>query len=244
MIPSPILKVLSTIREHQVQALLMGGQACVFYGAAEFSRDTDLAILSSSENLERLQRALDHLKAERIAVPPFSGEFLNKGHAVHFRSRHPEALGLRVDVMARMRGVDPFPLLWDRRTTVTDVDGSAYDLMSIADLVKAKKTQRDKDWPMIRRLLEAHYFQNRDAPEPPKVTFWLRELRTPELLIEVAGDHPQILQKALHDRPLLSLATRDSQEALSSALEEEENHERALDRQYWKPLKEELERLR
>jgi hypothetical protein len=29
----------------QVRALLMGGQACVFYGAAEFSRDTDLAIL-------------------------------------------------------------------------------------------------------------------------------------------------------------------------------------------------------
>ncbi len=24
----------------------MGGQACVFYGAAEFSRDTDLAILA------------------------------------------------------------------------------------------------------------------------------------------------------------------------------------------------------
>jgi hypothetical protein len=26
----------------------MGGQACVFYGAAEFSRDTDLAILANS----------------------------------------------------------------------------------------------------------------------------------------------------------------------------------------------------
>jgi hypothetical protein len=31
---------------HQVRALLMGGQACVFYGAAEFSRDTDLLILA------------------------------------------------------------------------------------------------------------------------------------------------------------------------------------------------------
>jgi hypothetical protein len=31
---------------HQVLALLMGGQACVFYGAAEFSRDTDLLLLS------------------------------------------------------------------------------------------------------------------------------------------------------------------------------------------------------
>ena len=29
------------MRAHRVRALLMGGQACVFYGAAEFSRDTD-----------------------------------------------------------------------------------------------------------------------------------------------------------------------------------------------------------
>ncbi len=34
----------------QVRALLMGGQACVFYGAAEFSRDTDLLILADSGN--------------------------------------------------------------------------------------------------------------------------------------------------------------------------------------------------
>jgi hypothetical protein len=44
LIRNPILKVLSSIQTHRVQALLMGGQACVFYGAAEFSRDTDLAI--------------------------------------------------------------------------------------------------------------------------------------------------------------------------------------------------------
>ncbi len=31
--------------DHRVRALLMGGQACVFYGGAEFSRDTDLLIL-------------------------------------------------------------------------------------------------------------------------------------------------------------------------------------------------------
>lgn len=42
MIPNPIRRVLSSIREHRVRALLMGGQACVLYGAAEFSRDTDL----------------------------------------------------------------------------------------------------------------------------------------------------------------------------------------------------------
>ncbi len=38
------------MREHQVQCLLMGGQACVLYGAAEFSCDTDLAIFASEKN--------------------------------------------------------------------------------------------------------------------------------------------------------------------------------------------------
>ena len=39
----------------QVRALLMGGQPCVFYGAAEFSRDTDLLILGEATNLQRLE---------------------------------------------------------------------------------------------------------------------------------------------------------------------------------------------
>jgi len=52
------------MRTHRVRALLMGGQACVFYGAAEFSRDTDLAILADGPNLARLRSALDDLRAE------------------------------------------------------------------------------------------------------------------------------------------------------------------------------------
>ena len=58
LIPSRIQKVLSTMAARQVRALLMGGQACVFYGAAEFSRDTDLLILAEAENLQRFGLAL------------------------------------------------------------------------------------------------------------------------------------------------------------------------------------------
>ena len=72
MIPNPIRKVLSSMHGRRVRALLMGGQACVFYGAAEFSRDTDIAILADSTNLARLRRALDDLGAECIAVPELS----------------------------------------------------------------------------------------------------------------------------------------------------------------------------
>src|ERR1035437_4212433 len=70
LIPNPIRNVLSSMRAHRVRALLMGGQACVFYGAAEFSRDTDLAIVSTPENLDRLRAALADLDAQCVAVPP------------------------------------------------------------------------------------------------------------------------------------------------------------------------------
>ena len=40
----------------------MGGQACVFYGAAQFSKDVDLAVLASEENFSRLLAALSDLK--------------------------------------------------------------------------------------------------------------------------------------------------------------------------------------
>ncbi|HSU53333.1 MAG TPA: hypothetical protein VLT36_04670 [Candidatus Dormibacteraeota bacterium] len=53
---------------HRVRALLMGGQACVFYGAAEFSRDADFAVLADAANLARLRKALADLRAEVIAV--------------------------------------------------------------------------------------------------------------------------------------------------------------------------------
>lgn len=53
----------------------MGGQACILYGAAEFSRDTDIALHASSENLERLREALRRLNARRVALPPFEQSF-------------------------------------------------------------------------------------------------------------------------------------------------------------------------
>ncbi|MEX2308881.1 MAG: hypothetical protein WD738_14875 [Pirellulales bacterium] len=164
MIPNPIQKVLSTLSTHQVRYLLMGGQACVFYGAAEFSRDCDIVILCEPNNLERLQQALDEFEARTIAVPPFEADYLLRGHAIHFRCHAPEVENIRLDVMARMRGVAPFDELWPRRTTVEDESSSAIELMSLPDLVAAKKTQRDKDWPMIRRLVEANYASHRNAP--------------------------------------------------------------------------------
>jgi hypothetical protein len=242
--PNPILKVLSELNQSGVLYLLMGGQACVLYGAAEFSRDTDIAVLAEADNLRQLAVALDRLQAESIAVPPLEAKYLLKGHAVHFRCRHPDAAGIRVDVMSVMRGVAPFLELWQRRTTLDYDAGMRIELLSLPDLVCAKKTQRDRDWPMLRRLVEAHFFGNRENPRPAKIAFWLRESRTISMLLDLARLDRSTATALLDERPLLSFALQGDDAGLATALMEEEKAIREVDRAYWLPLKAELEGLR
>lgn len=224
---------------------MMGGQACVLYGAAEFSRDIDLALLGDPANLDRLRAAMEDLDTEVIAVPPFAREHLEKGLAVHFRCRRSDVRGLRIDVMTRMRGVAAFRELWGRRTTFAEGD-EVLEVLALPDLVASKKTQRDKDWPMIRRLVEISYMTNRAEATDAQVGFWLRELRTPELLVEAALSWPERAAHAHGERALLSLAAQEHLDsgALGRALRDEEEAERSADAAHWRPLRQRLQDLR
>lgn len=222
----------------------MGGQACVFYGAAQFSRDVDLALLASEENFSRLLAALEELHAERIAVPQFDPALLARGHAAHFRCQGGEANGLRVDVMTRLRDLPDFAVLWARRTTIRDEGGEIFELLSVEDLVQAKKTQREKDWPVIDALVEGHYRALGGEPTPERIAFWLAESRTPERLIGLARRFPDEARAQSSRRPLLHLAVAGESEALRTALDAEARAEQAKDRAYWAPLKAELEAFR
>jgi hypothetical protein len=222
----------------------MGGQACILYGAAEFSRDADFAVLSSAENLVRLRSALDELHAEVIAVPPFEREHLDRGHAIHFRAHHPDAQRFRIDVMSKLRGVDEFPLLWRRRSTFELSGAGQVEVLSLPDLVASKKTQRDKDWVMIRRLVEASYARDGESPNPQRIDFWIRESRTPEILISCARRFPEQARHIALARSAAAAALEGDESQVEKALAEEEARERALDREYWRPLRAELEELR
>lgn len=228
---------------------MMGGQACVLYGGAEFSKDLNLVILVSEQNFAAFSLFLDEVKAEIVAVPKeLSSKLLNKGHAIHFRCQSEIAAGLRIDIMSKMRGVDDFEALWSRRTTVTlplNKDQSfELQVIGLQDLVKAKKTQRDKDWPMIRRLIEANYLTFREKPEENSIKFWFEELRTPQLLIELTKLYKDQAQIYKSKRPAISAALMMDDELIKKELLIEELQERELDRIYWDPLKKELSELR
>jgi hypothetical protein len=221
----------------------MGGQACVLYGGAEFSRDTDIVVLADDDNLGRLAAAVAELDADVIAVPPFTRSHLQAGHAVHFRCRAGGVEGMRLDVMARIRGLPEFAILWDRRTTIETAAGP-IEVLSLPDLVTAKKTQREKDWPMITRLVEADYAAHGPHADSPRTTFWLRELRTPSILIDVAGSATDVSAALVAERPLLAAALAGDTAGVEAGLAAEEAREREADRSYWAPLRQELERLR
>lgn len=241
---NPILKVLSVMRGCRVRFLLMGGQACVVYGGSEFSRDTDIVLLPDQTNIAALQDALKKLLAEEIAVPHLSVDNLTKGHAVHFRCKHPEAFNMRVDIMSVLRNGRPFEELWQRRTTIEMDRDIVVDIISLQDLVAIKKTQRDKDWTHIRRLVEAHYRENCEKKSSENIWFWLLESRTPEILRDVIGIDAGIAVAAGLKRPLLRLAPASTDDELHDLLLEEEKEEKKADREYWQPLLKELEQFR
>ena len=145
--------------------------------------------------------------------------------------------------MSVLRGVDAFEDLWARRSTL-ELDGEQIEVLSLPDLVQAKKTQRDKDWPMMRRLIEADYEERSSGADQDLIRFWLLESRTPEMLLELNARHPELSHALISERPLLSLLRGGEQDVLEQALHEEEMAERRADRAYWAPLRKELEQLR
>jgi len=244
LIPTPILTVLSTFRKNGVQTLLMGGQACVFYGAAQVSKDIDLALLAEPANIERLRLALKELAAERIAVPPFDPVLFDRGHAIHFRCHAPLVEGLRVDLMSKLRLLASFATLWERRTTFGDDLGSEFNLLSVPDLVLSKKTARDRDWPVIELLVNIHIHENLASPQPDWIRFWLQECRSPSQLLALARRFSDECHALTATRPLLTHALAANQIMLIQALDLEMRSEQAMDRAFWEPVRRELESMR
>ena len=240
MTPHPIHRVLSTLRTSNVRFLLSGGQACIVYGGAEFSRDADIVVLLTDENLDALCRALRELGAEQVFFPPLEAEALRRGHACHFRCQHPEAQGVRLDVMAVLRGCDPFPVLWRRREVLELPGVGEVPVLALRDLVQSKKTQRDKDWGHLRRLVEVDYLTRRREAGAEDIAWWLTELRTPRYLIELATAHQDIVPR-IASRPWLAEAVRQGEQAVELELVEEARRIRAEDRAYWQPLRQEQE---
>lgn len=224
--------------------MLMGGQACVLYGAAEFSRDVDVLVDPADTNVDRLRTALADLQTEQVFVPSLDPAALRRGHACHFRCRAPGVERLRIDIMSRIRGGPGFEAPWRRRQSLRTPRAGRIDVLSPPDLVRAKKTQRDKVWPMIARLVEVHYRANMNRAMASNVRFWLMEARSAELLLKLVGRFPRSAARLRKRRAAVARALSGDAAGVRRELFAEQEQERTADREYWTPLRAELARWR
>ncbi|MFN0180501.1 MAG: hypothetical protein ACKVZ0_17005 [Gemmatimonadales bacterium] len=243
MIPTPIQLALATLRKHGIRTLVLGGQASILHGGAEFSRDLDLLLTTDPADLVRLQGALAELEAELIAVPPLAAEYLDRGHAVHFRCRRSDVSGLRLDLLTRPPRLPDLDAVW-HRAVVAEVGGETIPVVAVDDLIQTKKTQRDKDWAIIGALVRADMVRHRDEPTPDRLRFWLREAREADDLITLAAGFPEEARAVAAGRPLLHNAVVGDRSGLALELAKEQLAGKEADRRYWGPLQAELEQLR
>jgi hypothetical protein len=111
-------------------------------------------------------------------------------------------------------------------------------------LYGASEFSRDKDWPMIKSLLEVDYLEHRGSESEGQRRFWLMESRTAGMLVELCEQYPGQARALSPERPLLAKAVAHDLSALEAMLTEEEQAIRSVDRAYWLPLRQELELLR
>lgn len=146
--------------------------------------------------------------------------------------------------MSVLHGCDSFDALWRRRRRVRVSGVGLVNVLSLIELVQAKKTQRDKDWPMVRRLVEVDFHQRPRRPARSQKAFWLREARSVSLLLELCRRYPGIAERVAPTRPAVEWAIQGEAERVQQELAAEEQGYRSADQAYWKPLRAELEAWR
>lgn len=140
--PEPLL---STLVDHEVAFVVVGGYAVAAHGYVRATKDIDICPDPTSENLQRLADALAELEAKPIGLDEFAGEF----------DREPDFEGLqaggnwtlltkhgRLDVLQHIEGLGDDGGGWSElapNTVVRNFLGHQCLFCSYGDLLRMKR---------------------------------------------------------------------------------------------------------
>jgi hypothetical protein len=150
-LPSDLIDLLSAFADEQVDYLLVGGQAVALHGVPRFTKDADLWLRDTTQNLERAKRALTSFGA-----PEGTLRALDEARDLDVVwMGHPPA---RIDLMKHVPGGD---FEGAHRTRVMfEVAGVPVWCVSKAELIAQKRASgRPQD------LLDAAHLSGDGASE-------------------------------------------------------------------------------
>jgi hypothetical protein len=129
-LPSDLIDLLSAFADEQVDYLLVGGQAVALHGVPRFTKDADLWLRDSHDNLERAKRSL-----AAFGAPSGTLRALDEAQGLDVVwMGHPPA---RIDLMKEVPGGD-FEAAFRARATFV-VANVQVSCVSKADLIAQKR---------------------------------------------------------------------------------------------------------
>jgi len=136
-LPTDFKDFLKSLNQFGVEYLLIGGYAVGMHGYPRPTGDMDVWVAVSSENADRLAKAIRHFGFD---VPNLSPELLAEPGRI-VRMGHPP---MRIEILNEISGVS-FRECYERKHTVT-VDDIEVPLIGLADLIRNKRhAGRQKD---------------------------------------------------------------------------------------------------
>ncbi len=163
----PLLKVCALLNKHQAKYLVVGGHACILHGLVRTTEDVDLLIQEDRENYRRVITALSELEehaASELTVNDFDDNVVIK-----------VADEVEVDVSRRAWTVDYEEAAPNALEML--VEDVAIPYLNLSDLIKSKRTYRDKDrWDI--QVLQRLNNEKKDAPNRSAFIRFLRVLIT------------------------------------------------------------------
>jgi len=145
-------QLLARLADAGVPFVIVGGYAAVAHGSAYITKDVDICIVFSAENVARLRQALHDLKPHHRMTPqalsfvdfPPAGQPLSN---LYLQTN----LGV-IDILSSVLGIGDYERL-RKNAEIVEVDGREYPVISLEDLIKAKEAMgRDKDLLTAKEL--------------------------------------------------------------------------------------------
>ena len=135
--------VFASFRKNDVKYLVIGGIAAVLYGVPRATFDLDILIEASTENTERLLKAM--IEAGLGTAGLTNVEDVLSQEITIFKDR------IRLDVQTSTPGIR-FDEAWERRVTM-NYKGQSMEVVSLRDLISSKRAAgRDVDLHDVEAL--------------------------------------------------------------------------------------------
>jgi hypothetical protein len=186
---NPYVRLTHELNEGRLRAVLASGQAVVLYRLAVMSKDGDWILREDDEALAHAIQTLARHGARYRFGAPLDLRWLSHGWSSHFEFLE-QGLRLRCDFVTRPPRVSGAELaaLWDAPVR------KEAPVVSLPLLAELKKTNREKDYAVIGELA-------RKMEDPRLEALYSRSARD---LLDLRQRHPDAVERAAAERPLLS----------------------------------------